>query len=84
MKNKNIVFIVAIILSVLISVITLFFRYQNEKSQTILNLSMDQKLSDFDELCDIEEYKNAETADQAEKTSALTTSIFEDKKAAKT
>ncbi len=53
MKKKNIVFIVAIILSVLIAVITLFFRYQNEKSQTILNLSMDQKLSDFDELCDI-------------------------------
>ena len=41
------------ILVICICVAFLFIQYQNRKSQTILNLSVEQKVSDFDVLCEI-------------------------------
>ena len=40
------------ILVICICVSFLFIQYQNRKSQTILNMSIEQKVSDFDVLCE--------------------------------
>lgn len=51
-KRKKLLF-VFVILVVCIGACLLFLQYQNKKTQTILNLTTEQKLSDFDTLCAI-------------------------------
>lgn len=52
MTKKRKIFL-SIIMILLITAVssTLFVKYQNQKTQTILNLTAEDKLSDFDELC---------------------------------
>lgn len=51
-KHKKLLFALYV-LGVCICIIFLFFQYYNRKSQMILNLTTEQKLSDFDTLCEI-------------------------------
>lgn len=52
-KRYKPLFFVICILVTCICALFLFFEYQNRKSQMILNLNVEQKLSDFDVLCEI-------------------------------
>lgn len=51
-SRKKLLFVFGILV-VCIGACLLFLQYQNEKTQTILNLTTEQKLSDFDTLCTI-------------------------------
>lgn len=51
-KHKKLLFALCV-LGVCICVVFLFLQYHNRKRQMILNLTMEQKLSDFDALCEI-------------------------------
>ena len=51
-KHKKLLIVICIVVTCICAVF-LFLQYQNRKSQTILNLTAEQKLSDFDTLCEI-------------------------------
>ena len=51
-KHKKPLIVICIVVTCICAVF-LFLQYQNRKSQTILNLTAEQKLSDFDTLCEI-------------------------------
>lgn len=51
-RRKKLLAVICILV-ICICVAFLFIQYQNRKSQTILNLSVEQKVSDFDVLCEI-------------------------------
>lgn len=51
-KHKHLLLILGVI-TVCIYVCFLFLKYQSRKSQTIIELTTEQKLSDFDTLCEI-------------------------------
>lgn len=68
MPNRRNAMVIAIAGILLVGMVSaLFIRYQNRKSQTILNLTTEQKLSDFDTLCGIlnESYPFWQEAEQA-------------------
>ena len=52
-KRHKRLLVVICMLVICICAASLFIQYQNRKSQTILNLSIEQKVSDFDVLCEI-------------------------------
>lgn len=51
-KHKKLLIVICVVVTCICAVF-LFLQYQNRKSQTILNLTAEQKLSDFDTLCEI-------------------------------
>lgn len=51
MKKKQIIWSYMTVFAILLAGSLLFFKYQNQKSQTILNLTSKEKRSDFDTLC---------------------------------
>ena len=51
-RRKKLLAVICILV-ICICAVFLFLQYQNRKSQTILNLTAEQKLSDFDTLCEI-------------------------------
>ncbi len=53
MRIKRIALAVVLILAICVGGVFLFFQQQNQKSQNILSLSVEQKLSDFDTLWEI-------------------------------
>ena len=53
MKKHRKLLLVLCILTVSFCLVFLFLNYQNRKSQMILNLTAEQKISDFNALCDI-------------------------------
>lgn len=51
-KHKKLLIVICVMVTCICAVF-LFLQYQNRKSQTILNLTAEQKISDFDTLCEI-------------------------------
>lgn len=51
-KTKATFFLVGMLILITV-VMTLFLQYQNQKSQTILDITAEQKLSDFETLCSV-------------------------------
>lgn len=67
MRIKRIALAVVLVLAVCVGGVGFFFQHQNQKSQNILHLSVEQKLSDFDALWEIleESYPFWEEVEQA-------------------
>lgn len=53
MKKRNIIIVTILIIAISVITSILFLKYQNQKSQTILNLTTEDKYEDFDALCNI-------------------------------
>lgn len=51
-KTKAPFFLIGMLILITVTV-TLFLQYQNQKSQTILNITTEEKLSDFETLCSV-------------------------------